>query len=349
MKIIVYSDLHLYNHHKLLINSETALSFLSYIKNFALKNNINTIISLGDFFHTKSRAYAPHVVQALLKIKDMYKENIMNYMLIGNHDMSNPSNTMNSILFTFSDYAKIIPDYIFVDEGDTRLHFLSYSNSRFDEYILSEDKKNVLFGHLDILGFTMSNGIECKSGYDPETLKEKFDLVISGHYHQFQVKNNIVYVGSSFQTNFGERNQSHGFIVLDTDTLIYEFVEYDKSPKYIVEEIKEINDIDKMNVNNSFLRLKLKNNKINKQKLKEKLIELGALSVEIIPPEEVKEIEKYYKDVLSDNPEEIAAAYLDNLKNLNGFDLHKLMKHFRKIEEVSNKISDYEIEEFGEE
>ena len=343
MKVILYSDLHLYNHHKLLINSETALNFLGFINDYAQKHKIDTLICAGDFFHTKSRAYSPHVIQAWLRIKDIYKASINHYMLIGNHDMSNPNNTMNSILFVYSDYVKIIPDYVFKDFGNTRVHFLSYGLQKFEDFIFAENKKNILIGHLDIIGFVMSNGIPARTGYRIKDF-EKFDWVFTGHYHKHQEKKNITYIGSVFQTSFGERDQKHGFIVLDLDTLEWDFIPFRRAPIYKIFDISSPEDIDKVNVNNSFIRVRLRDNKINKFMLRDTFFEKGAISVEIIPPEDVKEIETYYNDTLSNDPEEIAGAYLDSVKNMDPyFKKDNLLKTFKKIREVSGKIVDYEV------
>ena len=342
MKILIYSDLHLHNHHRLLVNSETALNSLSFIKNYAIENNIPMIVSAGDFFHTKAKAYAPHVVQALLRMKDLHKSGINHYMVIGNHDMANPNSSMNSILFVFSDYAKIISDYYYTDVEDARVHFLSFTNTFFENFILAEDKKNILIAHLDIIGFVMPNGYVARTGFKKEDFKD-FDLVISGHYHKHQVLNNIVYVGSPYQTSLSERDQEHGFVVLDTETLQWDFIEFDDAPKYKMIEVRHLTDIKAEDVANNFVRIKLLSHKISKIKLKTHLLEIGALSADIVPPEDIKEIEKYYDDeALSDKPEEIAAAYLNSLKN-NKFDKRKLMKYFTKIEEVATNIAEYEI------
>jgi DNA repair exonuclease SbcCD nuclease subunit len=282
------------------------------------------------------------VVQALLRLKDLQKNNIDHYMLVGNHDMANPNSSMNSILFVFNDYAKIISDYYYIDTENTRIHMLSYTNNYFENFILAEDKKNILIGHLDIIGFVMPNGFVAKSGFRREDFKD-FDLVISGHYHKHQVLGNIVYVGSPYQTSVSEREQQHGFVILDTDTLEWKLVEYQEAPKYKMLEVKHLTDIRLEDISNNFVRIKLASHKISKVKLKSHLLELGALSVDIIPPEDVKEIEKYYdSEALSDEPTEIAAAYLNSLKNIK-LDKRKLIKYFTKIEEVATNIIDYEI------
>lgn len=341
MKILIYSDLHLHNHHRLLINSETALNMITHLKDIAVENGINTIVSAGDFFHTKARAYAPHVVQALLRVKDIHKAGLKHYMLIGNHDMVAPNTTMNSILFVFSDYAKIIPDYYFVDYEKTRLHFLSYTSTAFENFILAENKKNILITHLDIIGFTMANGFQAKTGFTKEHFKD-FDLVVSGHYHRHQSQGNIVYVGSPYQTNFGEANQPHGYLILDIDDATWEFHESKGAPRYQTYTVSSIEDLEKLEISNNFIKVKLATHDLQKSKLKDALFEKGAISVDIIPPEDLKEIEKYYDQSLGEEPSEIASAYINSLNNIQ-LEKEKLLKYFTKIEEVATNISDYEI------
>lgn len=343
MKIAIYSDLHLYNHHRLLVNSETALRFLTFLKEYCIDNGIKSVINAGDFFHTKARAYAPHVIQALLRIKDIHKSGIEQFMIVGNHDMANPNNTMNSILFVFSDYAKIIPDYHFLDTESSRIHFLSFSNSLFENFILSEEKKNILIGHLDIMGFTMPNGFRSESGFSASDFDD-FDLVISGHYHKHQTLNKIVYVGSPYQTSFAERDQPHGFIVLDTDTLGWEFIEYTNAPKYKILTINKLSDINQEDIIDNFVKIKLTSNRISKSKLRDTIFEAGAVSVDIIPPEDVKEIEKYYDKDFGDEPHQVATNYVNSLNNLS-LPKEPLLKYFSKIEEVANNMSEYDLDE----
>jgi len=343
MKIAIYADLHLYNHHRLLVNSETALRFLTYLRDYCIEKDIDTIVNAGDFFHTKARAYAPHVIQALLRVKDINKAGIKQYMIIRNHDMANPNNTMNSIVFAFSDYAKIIPDYHFIDYENVRVHFLCFTHNMFENFILAEEKKNILIAHLDLIGFMMPNGFRATSGFRRDDFKD-FDLVISGHYHKHQARDNIVYVGSPYQTSFAERDQPHGFMVLDTDTVTWEFIEYEDAPKYKVVTIKNLDDINKNDIIGNFVKVKLLSNKISKSKLRDTLFNTGAVSVDVIPPEDVKEIEKYYDKAFGDDPYDVASAYLNNINNLT-LDKNSLLKYFTKVEEIATNMTEYELDE----
>ena len=336
MKILIYSDLHLYNHHKLSINSETALNVLNFIKNYSRDHGIKKIICAGDFFHAKSRVYAPHVVQSLLIIKEIYKLGVEQYFIIGNHDMASVNSYLNSILFVFSDYSKIVSDYYFFDIDSARVHLLNYTTYKFDDFVLSKNK-NILVTHLDIKDFYMSNNVKCNNGFNLSDFND-FDLVVSGHFHEFQQKENVVYVGSPYQISFSEKDQKKGFILLDTESLKFEFVEIDGLPKYKYIEIDNLNQIKREEVENCFLRVKLNNEKISRKDLKNKLLEYGTLSIDIIPFETNISLEYSLKE-FSDNPLDIANAYIESINNLD-LDKNKLLKYFEKIRDFSNN---YEI------
>jgi DNA repair exonuclease SbcCD nuclease subunit len=213
----------------------------------------------------------------------------------------------------------------------------------FEGFILSEEKKNVLVAHLDIIGFLMPNGFRAITGFKIEDFKG-FDLVVTGHYHRHQFRDNIVYIGSPYQTNFAERDQEHGFLVLDTDNITWEFIEYKNAPKYKVVTIKKNSDINVDDIKGNFVKVKLLNEKIDKSKLRDNIFSMGAISIDIIPPEDVKEIEKYYDKILGNEPQEVATAYLKSLPNLT-LSKEKLLKYFSKIEDIANKMSEFELDE----
>lgn len=65
---------------------------------------------------------------------------------------------------------------------------------------------SVLFSHMDVKSFDYGNGYLAESGLDLEDLK-KFKLVVSGHYHAYQQRDNLVYIGTPFSHSFGETDQ----------------------------------------------------------------------------------------------------------------------------------------------
>ena len=78
----------------------------------------------------------------------------------------------------------------------------------------------------------------CDHGLESKSLLNKAPLVISGHFHKKdhrKYKNGeIVYVGSPYQHNFGDCDDSRGIYLLNIKTNEFEYIENTVSPKHIM-------------------------------------------------------------------------------------------------------------------
>jgi DNA repair exonuclease SbcCD nuclease subunit len=76
-------------------------------------------------------------------------------------------------------------------------------------------RKVVLLGHFSVKG-AMAHGMEIEDGLDTKDIS-KVDATFLGHIHKFQeFKPRHFYVGSPFQQNFGELNETKYVMILDT-------------------------------------------------------------------------------------------------------------------------------------
>jgi len=82
---------------------------------------------------------------------------------------------------------------------------------------IQETKASVLAGHLELDGFDMMRGVKATHGMETKPF-DKFDLVMSGHYHTKSSRNNIHYLGTQLQLTFADANEQKYFHVLDTET-----------------------------------------------------------------------------------------------------------------------------------
>jgi DNA repair exonuclease SbcCD nuclease subunit len=156
-------------------------------------------------------------------------------------------------------------------------------------------------------------------------LFENFQLVFTGHFHRHQSQKNIVYIGSPYQLTFGEIGLEKGFVVFDTEREDWDFVKYDKAPKHIEIRLDEFNKVD---VSNKFVRVIVDTKIENYVKLKRILFERGAL--EIVPVFEKKEELKKVKFSGSGSTKDIIREYLTTIKK-DGIDNKKLLEIFEKV------------------
>lgn len=326
MKIAIFGDLHVYKHASKKIFEDTAIKFVSYLLNYCKKNGIKKVIFLGDWFHVKNKLYVPSFIRSVDVLKGLKNAGIDVTFLIGNHDMPYMNSSDYSIIHSFEPYGKIVPVYDWEDVDGVRFHYLSYTHELPDFEI--NGKENILFGHLDVQNFVMDSGFTCKEGFVLSDFK-KFKKVFSGHFHKHQIRDNIVYVGSPYQTRYSERYDTKGFVVLETDDLSWEFEIFEDSPKFQeldsenVFNYKEDGTVvfnDLKNIEGNFIRVKTYKNNTDLSKIKEQLLEAGAESVDFIFEDENEDELNVIHDLTLGSMKDIADSYWTMLNDSEGFE-----------------------------
>jgi DNA repair exonuclease SbcCD nuclease subunit len=163
-------------------------------------------------------------------------------------------------------------------------------------------------------------------------------LVITGHFHKYQHKGNIVYGGSPFQLGFEEMGCEKGFLVLDTKTITVEFVKNLFSPTYMeidLDKITSIDDFSELDVKNKFVGVIMREKVDNFIKLKHVLYEKGALDI-------TPKYENEKNDILTSdekpvefnkNVDDMFLEFIKNNIKLEGIDNNRLVDIFEEIKE----------------
>ena len=316
MKILFFSDLHIYNHFAKTIFEDTAQRFLIHLLAYCKAQGITKVVFLGDWFHLKNKIQVPSYIKSYDLLEEFKANGIEFIFIIGNHDMPQADTTDFSIIHSFKDYGKVISCYDWVDVDNVRFHCLSYTK-QLPNFEYDQDRKNILCSHLDINNFLMENNFICNNGFSISEFN-KFDLVFSGHYHKHQIINNIIYIGSPYQVRFSERFDQKGFVVLDTSTLKWTFENYGDAPVF-----KEIVDIDNANpedVKGNFVRIKTHKGNKDLSKIKEELIAAGAESVDFIFENEDESQElNIIEDLATGSMKELAEQFIKGLLETKSF------------------------------
>jgi len=272
MKLLLTGDLH----NKSGINTRLLLDYLDYLQEYYNNNNLDKIIILGDLFHKNSNIKADTFVPFFLKFWEMKQNGVEFIFLVGNHDIYNRD--YDTIVDTFSPLGLVIKQYTELELGGKKCGFLPYllKPEDFPKNITSE----FLFTHLPIANFTFDNmyHVTEKHAFGYEYFKD-FSQVFSGHFHRHQHQKNITYVGSPIQLYRGEIGQKKGFIVFDTDTENWDFIEYTDAPKYIEIHSNDLSNIKNLEIKGNFVVVYINEKIQDFAKFKYILYEYGAIDV----------------------------------------------------------------------
>ena len=205
----------------------------SYFKNFydniffpyLEKNNIDTIIHMGDVFDSrKSIDY-----QSLEWSKRVVFEPLKKYKvhaITGNHDAYyKNTNKVNSPELLLKDYDNIItyskPTEINIGGLDILLlPWINSENFEESKEFIDNSKSKIAMGHLEINGFKATRGHMMEDGMDV-SIFSKFDKVYSGHFHTRSTDGKIYYLGNPYEMYWNDVNDKRGFHIFDTETLTH--------------------------------------------------------------------------------------------------------------------------------
>ncbi len=193
------------------------------------KENINTIIHLGDAFdNRKSMDY-----QGLKWTQDNVLDSLSKYdvhLIVGNHDVAyKNTNKLNSPDLLLQKYTNIKiyshPQEVLID--NLKIVFLPWINIENESSVyelIKNTTSKVVMGHLELNGFSPYIGQIMADGRDPEVFY-KFKRVFSGHYHTRSTDGRIYYIGNPYEMFFNDIDDRRGFAIFDTETLDHVYVD----------------------------------------------------------------------------------------------------------------------------
>ena len=235
MKLALISDTHFGARGDSVIFNEYFFKFWENIFFPYLKeNNIKTLIHMGDV--VDRRRFINHNIAHDFQnrfMRTLWEEKIDTHILIGNHDTYyKNTNVINAVQNLCTSYDGVNEPHIYVDPKTV---FFDGIPILFVPWICDDNQHNtmehiktspaqILMGHLEIAGFEMDKGNICHEGLN-KNIFDRFDVVLSGHFHHKSTNGNITYLGNQYEITWADYNDPRGFHIFDTETRELAFVE----------------------------------------------------------------------------------------------------------------------------
>ena len=203
--------------------------FFPYLK----ENNINRIIQLGDLFDR--RKYVNFYTLKRSKeyfFDELVTNDMFMYMFVGNHDtyFKNTNEVNSPELLLRDEYQRYMEIYsepanVELQDGTAiaMLPWVCSGNYEQSMKFINNTKAQILFGHLELAGFEMHRGAINDHGMETKPF-DKFDMVMSGHFHHKSSRGNIHYLGTPYEMTWSDYDDPKGFHIFDTETRELEFI-----------------------------------------------------------------------------------------------------------------------------
>lgn len=244
MRIAVFADNHWCQYSSIVRSRgerfstrlENQIKSLLWLEDTALAKRCDLILCLGDFFD-KPTLNAEELT-ALSFIYGGGGTNVIPHQfIVGNHEATDSQLMYSSVsamgvMSERWDYPTVVGMPIKLVFGHTEVCYLPYQ-IECDRQPIKDifgdctHKRRIIFSHNDIAGIQYGASIS-KFGYPIDEIEKSCDLFVNGHIHNGgNVGKNIVNLGNLTGQNFSEdaTKYTHRIMILDTDTLEYEFIE----------------------------------------------------------------------------------------------------------------------------
>jgi DNA repair exonuclease SbcCD nuclease subunit len=192
---------------------------------------IDCVVHLGDAFDNRKGIDYWGLEWAQRVFYDRLRDNkITLFQICGNHDAEKKTtNLYNSIDTLLRDYKNIIritepEEYVISETQCIFIPWICKDNEKKTFELIEKTKSKVLFGHLELTGFSLFPGYSQTHGMPKEKF-EKFDRVFSGHYHTRSNDGKVFYLGNPYQMFWTDVDDVRGFHIFDTDTYELEFIQ----------------------------------------------------------------------------------------------------------------------------
>ena len=272
MKLAILNDTHCGIRNSSEIFLKNAEDFYSKVFfPYCQEHEIEQIVHLGDYYdHRKFVNFKALNHNRKHFLDQMRKFEMKMDIIPGNHDTyyknTNDLNSLKELLGYYMNEVHIIMEPTVMEYGSLKMAMLPWINQENYESSMSfvrECKADWLGGHLELNGFEMMRGVKQTHGMDSK-LFNKFELVLSGHYHVSSRRDNIWYLGSQMEFFWSDAHDPKAFHVVDTETRQIEKV---KNPHTLFHKIVynddeiDYNNTELPNLENKFVKVVVVNKK----------------------------------------------------------------------------------------
>jgi hypothetical protein len=280
-KITLVGDLHLGIKNNsvewLQIQKDFLLDFLISEVDKDFDEDRDVLFLEGDIFHSRESINVRIHDEALTifkKLSEKFKRGI--YIIIGNHDVYYKDRNVVHSLKAISHIADNIhvfenPEILTIN-GTQNFLMLPWveDTNRINQIITDhQDLCEYIVCHADIKGLRFNKWTKVEHGVEVDMLTS-YKRVYAGHIHHRQEFKNVLYTGTPYQMDRGDRDNQKGFYQLDLSgsNLIETFVLNTQSPTYKKFDIYELLEMPADQVishfQNSFVDVMISVNFVNK-------------------------------------------------------------------------------------
>lgn len=240
-KLLMFTDIHWGCRNNSDQHNQDNLDYIDWFCEIAIKEKPSTLVFLGDWFENRNAINVRTLNAATEGARRLNALGIPIIFIVGNHDLYHRSNrnifstNMFEDLENFnmvSEPTKLSDDwfaapFLFRDEYPT---LATQINSH--KYVL---------GHFEFKDFVVTGATRTMDHGPDADLYLGPKYIFSGHFHKRQFNKNVVYIGNTFPTNYGDAGDSErGCSVFDVANDDVYFHNWEQAPLFFKTTLSKV-------------------------------------------------------------------------------------------------------------
>lgn len=242
-KLVLHTDIHFGARNNSDQHNLDNLEYLDWLVEIIKKEKPSHIAFLGDFFENRNAINVRTLNHALNGCRKLDELGIPIIFIVGNHDLYHRA---NRLVFS-TDIFSSLKNFFIVSEPTELSKDWFVSPYLFkDEYPQLAGELNshkYVLGHFEFRDFVVT-GSDRRMEHGPEAAAFSGPkYIFSGHFHKRQANKNIIYIGNTFPTNFGDAgDRERGCCVFDVEKDDVYFHDWEQAPLFFKTKLSRVLD-----------------------------------------------------------------------------------------------------------
>lgn len=234
MKICMFTDIHWGAKNNSYQHNLDCDDYVDWFISRCREERAEMIVFMGDWFENRNAINVATLNSSFKGLKKLNDLNVPIQFCIGNHDLYHRESRKEFSTMHFEKFENVnlISEMLVLKD----MAFIPYLfKSEYPDVAAFLDNKKIkyAFGHFEFKNFVITGTDRVmEHGPDHKAFSTQ-KYIFSGHFHKRQIQDNVVYIGNTFPTNFGDAgDDERGMCVLDTETNKIKFINWSDCPKY---------------------------------------------------------------------------------------------------------------------
>lgn len=240
-KLAMWTDIHVGARNNSTQHNEDCLEFIDWFIEKVNEEKPSHIVFLGDFFENRNAINVCTMDYASKICRKLNALNIPIIWIVGNHDLYHRSNRTIFSTGIFADLENflIVSEPVKLSKDWLAVPYLFHQE--YPNLVKDINAAKYVLGHFEFRGYVVTGADRImEHGPDADNFKGP-KYIFSGHFHKRQTNKNIIYIGNTFPTNFGDAgDKERGCAIFDVENNDVYFHDWEHAPLFFKTQLTRV-------------------------------------------------------------------------------------------------------------